>query len=125
MSDGRPAARPNRLQALLWALFAQCAVLTAILVPVHILVQGILGPLGLVPYIDGRYATFAAALGNWLVKIYLIALIARSFYVFGHRACYLLIDLGVGVGKRIGGLSYGLAALGILAAAYVLVTVPG
>ena len=39
-------AGPNRREGLFWALFAQSAVLIALIVPAHILVQGILGPLG-------------------------------------------------------------------------------
>jgi len=37
---------PDRVNALLWATFAQCAVITALIVPAHILVQGVLAPLG-------------------------------------------------------------------------------
>lgn len=113
------------LPSLLWATFAQCAVITALLVPVQILVQGVLGPLGWLPYPDHDYATFARALSNPLVKLYLFVVFATSFYVFGHRLRYLLLDLGLRVGKRLSGvLLYGLAALGTLAAAYVLINVP-
>ena len=82
---GRGRGGPDRLEALAWALFAQSAVIAALIVPVHILVQGVLGPLGLVPVFDQRYSTLAAALSNWLVKLYLLILFATSFWVFGHR----------------------------------------
>jgi fumarate reductase subunit D len=116
---------PDRVPALLWATFAQCAVLTAILVPAHILVQGVLGPLGLVRYPDRSYDTFAAVIANPLVKIYLLVIFATTFYVCAHRFRYLLLDLGVHGGKLVVGvLTYGLAALGTVAAGYVLFSVP-
>ncbi|MDQ6772463.1 MAG: hypothetical protein M3024_05675 [Candidatus Dormibacteraeota bacterium] len=118
-------AGPAVVPAGLWALFVNCAVVTAIIVPVHILIQGVLAPLGLVPAFDRRYATFAPALSNWLVKIYLFVLLATVFYTLGHRVRYLLTDLGVSAAKsQLGLLVYGLAALGIVVAAVVLVSVP-
>lgn len=113
------------LPALLWATFAQCAVITALLIPAQIAVQGVLGPLGWVPYPDHTYATFASMLSNWLVKLYLVVVFATSFYVFAHRVRYLLLDLGVRSGKLVFGLLlYGLAAVGTVVSAYILFTVP-
>ena len=122
---GRGRGGPDRLEALAWALFAQSAVIAALIVPVHILVQGVLGPLGLVPVFDQRYSTFAAALSNWLVKLYLLILFATSFWVFGHRVRYTLLELGAPGGKKVlGVVMYGLAVAATAAAAYVLLTVP-
>lgn len=121
----RQPPAPDRLRGLLWAMFAQGAVITAIFIPVHILIEGVLGPLGVVPYVDGRYETFAPALGNWLVKLYLFVLMASAFYVFGHRLLYMLIDVGAKGGKGLlSPLAYGLAAAGTVAAALVLINVP-
>jgi fumarate reductase subunit D len=109
----------------MWALFAQSAVLTALIVPAHILVQGILGPLGITPSFDQRYSTFAAALSNWLVKIYLFVLFGSSFWVLAHRLRYTLIEVGVPGGKqRLGMVTYGVAVVLTLIAAYLLLTVP-
>ncbi len=117
--------KPDRLQGLLWAMFAQTALITAIIAPVHILVQGVLAPLHLVPAVDSSYSSFAAALSNPLVKVYLFVLFSTSFYVFGHRTRYLLLDLGVHGGKLLVGLlMYGIAAVGAIAAALVLLNVP-
>ena len=118
-------AGPNRIEGLIWALFAQSAVLTALVVPAHILVQGILGPLGVVPAFDQRYSTFAGALANWLVKLYLLVLFGGSFWVLAHRVRYTLMEISVPGGKqRLGMVTYGLAALATLIAAYLLLTVP-
>lgn len=116
---------PDRVEALAWALFAQSAVIAALIVPVHILVQGVLGPLGLTPAFDQRYSTFAPALANWLVKIYLLILFGATFWVFGHRVRYTLMELGAPGGKKLlGVVMYGIAAVATVAAAYILLTVP-
>jgi fumarate reductase subunit D len=78
-----------------WFLFAQGGVIAAILVPIHVLVQGILGPLGIVPVVDRHYDTWIRVLGNPIVKLYLLVLIAVPFFHFAHRLRYLLVDLGV------------------------------
>jgi fumarate reductase subunit D len=119
-----PRPGPNRLNGLLWALFANAAVLTALVVPAHILVQGVLAPLGLAPSFDHRYATFASALGDPLVKLYLLLVIAASFYLCAHRVRYVVHELGVHGKLVVGALLYGLAAAGTVVAGYLLFSLP-
>jgi fumarate reductase subunit D len=119
-----PRPGPNRLQGLLWIGFANAAAVAALLVPAHILVQGVLGPLGLVPSFDRSYSTFAAAIGNPLVKLYLLFVMAASFYLFGHRVRYVIHELGVHGKLVVGLVMYGLAAAGTALAAYLLFTLP-
>ena len=76
-------------------MFAQGGVIAAVLVPVHVLVQGILGPLKIVPVADQHYDTWINILGNPIVKLYLLVLIAFPFFHFAHRLRYLLVDLGI------------------------------
>ena len=76
-------------------MFAQGGVIAALLIPVHILVQGILGPLGIVRVADRHYDTWITLLGNPIVKLYLLVLIAVPFFHFAHRLRYLLVDFGV------------------------------
>ena len=121
----REEARGPALGHLIWwFLFAQGGVIAAILVPVHVLVQGILGPLGIVPVVDRHYDTWANVLGNPLVKLYLLVLIAFPFFHFAHRLRYLLVDLGVpaarGVPAQI--VFYGGAVAVTLATIYILLT---
>ncbi len=123
-SGFRTRPGPNRLQGLLWTGFANAAVLTALIVPAHILVQGVLAPLGLAPSFDRSYATFAAAVGNPLVKIYLLVVMAASFYLFGHRLRYVIHELGVHGKLAVGLVMYGLAGAGTAVAAYLLFTPP-
>ena len=82
-------------------MFAQGGVIAAVLVPVHVLVQGILGPLKIVPVADQHYDTWINILGNPIVKLYLLVLIAFPFFHFAHRLRYLLVDLGIPAAKSV------------------------
>ncbi len=105
-------------------MFAQGGVIAAVLIPVHILVQGILGPLGVVPVVDRHYDTWIAILGNPLVKLYLLVLIAFPFFHFAHRLRYLLVDLGVPAAKGVPAqvAFYGGAVVVTLVTIWILVT---
>jgi fumarate reductase subunit D len=104
-----------------WFLFAQGGVLAAVLLPVHILFQGILGPLGVVKVVAPDNA---AILGNPIVKLYLLVLIAVPFFHFAHRLRYLLVDFGVPAARSIPAqvVFYGGAILVTLVTIYVLLT---
>jgi fumarate reductase subunit D len=95
------SSRPALAHLFWWFMFSQGGVLAALLVPVHILVQGILGPLGIVPVVDRHYDTWIRILGNPIVKLYLLVLIAVPFFLFAHRLRYLLVDLGVAGAKSV------------------------
>lgn len=100
------AAKPHTPKPALahlfwWFMFAQGGVIAAILIPVHILVQGVLGPLGVVRVVDRHYDTWINVLGNPIVKLYLLVLIAVPFFHFAHRLRYLLVDLGVPAAKSV------------------------
>jgi fumarate reductase subunit D len=100
MSEHPTAAPKTALPHLFWwFMFAQGGLLAAVLLPVHILVQGILGPLGIVPVVDRHYDTWISILGNPIVKLYLLVLIAVPFFHFAHRLRYLLVDLSVPAAK--------------------------
>ena len=119
-----PRPGPNRLLGLMYAGFATAAVITALTVPAHILVQGVLGPLGLVPSFDRRYTTFVRAVGSPLVKIYLLGLVACSFYLLAWRAWYVVRELGVHSKLGLGLFLFGLAAAGTAVAGSLLFTGP-
>jgi fumarate reductase subunit D len=135
-SDHAHAAhKPARLHALWWGMFAVGGMTAALLVPVHILFQGILGPLGLVPVAgkivgpDGvdlaaSYQSARAALANPLVKLYLLALISLPLYHVAHRLLYVAIDLRLGIPRPLLALVfYGGALLGTAVTIGVLATV--
>jgi fumarate reductase subunit D len=95
----RGAQKPALGHLFWWFMFSQGGLFAAVLLPVHILVQGILGPLQIVPVVDRHYDTWISILGNPIVKLYLLALIALPFFHFAHRLRYLLVDLGVPAAK--------------------------
>jgi fumarate reductase subunit D len=116
--------KPAFMHLVWWFLFAQGGVIAAILIPVHILVQGILGPLSVVQVVDRHYDTWISILSNPIVKLYLLVLIAGSFFHFAHRLRYLLVDFGVKAAKTLPAqvVFYGGAVVVTLVAIYVLLT---
>jgi fumarate reductase subunit D len=119
-----PEHKPALAHLFWWFMFAQGGVLAAVLIPVHILVQGILGPLGIVTVVDRHYDTWISILGNPIVKLYLLVLISLPFFHFAHRLRYLLVDLGVPAAKSLVAqvVFYGGAVVVTLLAIYVLLT---
>jgi len=124
MSEEVQPKRPALAHLFFWFLFSQGGVITALLLPVHVVVQGILGPLGWVPVVDQHYDTYAKVIGNPLVKLYLLVLIAFAFFHFAHRLRYLLADLGVTAAKGIPAqvIFYGGAVVVILVTIWILLT---
>jgi fumarate reductase subunit D len=122
--DATHAPKPALAHLIWWFLFAQGGVIAAILVPVHILVQGILGPLGIVPVVDRHYDTWVRVLGNPIVKLYLLVLIAFPFYLFAHRLRYFLVDLGVPAARSLPAqvIFYGAAIVVTLVTVWILLT---
>ena len=104
-----------------WFMFAQGGVIAAILLPVHIILNGILGPLGVVKVVTPDNTTI---LSNPIVKLYLLVLIAVPFFHFAHRLRYLLVDLGLNAARSVPAqiVFYGGAILITLLTIYVLLT---
>jgi len=104
-----------------WFMFAQGGVIAAVLLPVHIALQGILGPLGVVNVVTPDNT---AIIGNPIVKLYLLVLIAVPFFHFAHRLRYLLVDMGVPAARTVPAQAvfYGGAVLVTLVTIYVLLT---
>ncbi|HET7420163.1 MAG TPA: fumarate reductase subunit FrdD [Candidatus Dormibacteraeota bacterium] len=122
--ETRPRQRPALDHLFFWFMFANGGVVTALFVPVHVLVQGILGPLHIVRVADQHYDTWINVLGNPLVKLYLLVLILFAFFHFAHRTRYLLMDLGVHAAKTLPAqvAFYGGAVVVTLVAAWILLT---
>jgi fumarate reductase subunit D len=116
--------RPSLLHLVYWAAFATGGVIAAVLIPVHVLIQGILGPLGIVPVVDRHYDTWISVLGSPLVKLYLLVLIAVPFFHFAHRLRYLLVDFGLHAAKGVPAqvVFYGGAVLVTLITIWILLT---
>jgi fumarate reductase subunit D len=107
-----------------WFMFANGGGVAALFIPVHVLVQGILGPLGLVTVVDRHYDTWYSILSNPIVKLYLLVLISLPFFHFAHRLRYLLVDFGVHAAKGVPAqvIFYGAAVAVTLVTIWVLLT---
>lgn len=116
--------RPALDHLLIWVVFFTGAGLAAFLLPAQVLVQGILGPLDVVPVVDRHYDTWIGILGNPLVKLYILVLVFFSFFHFAHRLRYLLVDLGVPAARGLPAqvIFYGGAVVVTLVAAWILLT---
>jgi fumarate reductase subunit D len=123
MSTQVSPRRPALSHLFWWFLFSQGGVITALLLPVHVLVQGILGPLG-VPAVDRHYDTWVSVLSNPLVKLYLLVLFAFAFFHFAHRLRYFFVDIGVHAAKTVPAqvIFYGGAIAVVLVTIWVLLT---
>jgi len=117
--------RPALTHLFWWFMFANGGGIAAIFLPVHILTQGILGPLGVVPVVDRNYDTWISALGNPIIKLYLLTVIAVPSFHFAHRLRYLLVDFGFHGAKslvaQVG--FYGFAVAVTLVTIWLLLTV--
>ena len=123
--DKTVAPKPAYGHLFWWFVFANGGGLAALVIPVHILIQGILGPLDAVPVVDRHYDTFIQILGNPIVKLYLLVLISLPFFHFAHRLRYLLVDLGVHAAKSLPAqvIFYGGATVVTLYTIYLLLSI--
>ena len=105
------------MHAFWYGLFAAGGMLTALVVPMHVLLNNLVAP--------SSYPRMVALVGNPLVKLYLFALIALALFHWAHRFRYILMDLGVmGARRQIALLTYGSAIIGTVVGAIVLTSVP-
>jgi fumarate reductase subunit D len=123
-AEAKAVQRPALAHLFWWFMFSQGGLFVAVLLPVHILVQGILGPLGIVRVVDRHYDTWISILGNPIVKLYLLVLISLPFFHFAHRLRYLLVDLGVPAAKTLPAqvIFYGGAVAVTFVAIWILLT---
>jgi fumarate reductase subunit D len=107
-------------EPVLWMLFSAGGVLSAVLMPVLVLLFGLAFPLGwLAPPPHDR---MLAVLGNPLVALTLVALCVLSLFHWAHRFRHTLYD-GLQIkhlNEVIAVLCYGGAIVGSAAAAYLL-----
>ena len=123
-TETRKSHRLSFSHLFFWFMFAQGGGVAALFLPVHILVQGILGPLNIVPVVDRHYDTWVSVLGNPIVKLYLLVFISFSFFHFAHRIRYFLVDVGVHAAKGVPAqvIFYGGAVVVTLVTIWILLT---
>lgn len=107
-------------EPLLWMLFSAGGVLSAMLMPVLVLLFGIAFPLGWLA--APSYEHISNVLTNPISQLVLFALVVLSLFHWAHRFRHTLYD-GLQIkhlNEVIALLSYGLAVAGSLAAAFLI-----
>jgi fumarate reductase subunit D len=108
-----------------WALFSAGGTLSALVLPAHAFLLWIAIPLDWVE--APAYANLLAIAARPAVRLYLFVLISLCFFHWGHRFRYTLYD-GLQLyhlNTLIAILCYGGATAGSLAAAWILLFLPG
>ena len=105
-----------------WSLFSAGGMLSAILLPILIVITGILVPFGFAPLESlGFDRVHAAVSGNLLVKLILFGFISLSFFHWAHRFRFALVDMGLRKIKGLIGFAcYGSAFVGTVITAALL-----
>ena len=104
-----------------WSLFSAGGVVAALLIPIHILIFGIAGPLGMLPADALEFSRMQALLAHPLTRVYCLILISLPLFHWAHRFRFTLVDLGLhGAAMLIAILCYGAAIAGTIFAALTL-----
>jgi fumarate reductase subunit D len=99
-------------------------VVSALLVPIHILIFGFALPFGWLLPDQGAYSRLLALVSHPLARLYLLLLVALSLFHCAHRIRHTLYDLGLrGARTAIAVLCYGAALVGGLAALFAILGV--
>ena len=115
----------KKMEALAWLLFSAGAIISAILLPVHILFNGLAFQLGFMPEQSFSYSFMLARLANPLLRLFLLLIFASATYHSLHRIRHLLLDLGLQrYSKPIAAIIYGLSAVLIILGLYALLSIP-
>ena len=106
----------------LWLLFSAGGMAAALVMPVLVILFGVAFPLGWLSTPD--HAHMLALVGNPLTKLVLFGVFALALFHWAHRFRFT-VEHGLKLGRFdpvFGPLCYGAAALGSLAAAWILIT---
>ena len=109
---------------LAWLLFGTGGFLVAFFFPIHILLSGLLQPLGLIP--DPGQASMLALLRNPLTRLYLAVLLIFAFWHAAYRLRDTICDaLAVRqIDLLIVSLCYGAATVATVATLVLLICIP-
>jgi fumarate reductase subunit D len=105
-------------------MFSAGGVVAALLVPIHILLDGLAVPMGLIDADAVGYERMQALLASPLVKAYIFILVVLPLYHAAHRIRFSLYELGIRDFRvSMDVLCYGMALGGTVAVAWILLRV--
>lgn len=125
---GQPSSprlsRKRSNEPVFWSLFGAGGVVTALLMPVLVLIIGFAAPLGLLGADAIGYERMLALAGSLVGKLCLAGVVSLTFWHACHRIYHSLHDLGFDTSRGPWALvSYGLAALGTIVTVAVLFSI--
>ncbi len=110
-------------EAFWWSLFSAGGMLAALLVPIHVVLSGIVAPLGWVSA-ETFGTQMQVLVSHPLTKIYLFVLFSLTFFHCFHRIRHTLYDTGLRQYQTpIAVICYGAAVIGTLATVFVLLAI--
>ena len=105
-------------EPIVWSLFSAGGVLTALAVPVLIVLLGFAIPRG---WITPSPEHIGALVGHWLTKLVVVALVSLGLFHWAHRFRFTLVDIGLkSLDTLIAVTCYGGAIVGTGVAVYVV-----
>ena len=111
-------------EPIFWSLFGAGGVLTALILPVTILITGILVPLGLTGPEVMSYARMQAFVDGFIGKVLVWSLISLTLWHALHRVYHGLHDLGVDTSSSLyKWLAYGSAFVGTVVVGLLVLSV--
>jgi fumarate reductase subunit D len=113
--------KADRKEPFWWGMFSLGGVVAALLVPIHIFVDGLAVPLGLLDPEALGYEHMRQLIAQPWVKVYLFVLVVLPLYHAAHRVRFSLYELGMRefrISMHV--LCYGAALAGTGLAAYIL-----
>jgi len=106
-----------KLEPVIWALFGGGMMVGGLLLPGFIFVLGIAAPLGFAPESVSSFAHLHALASHPIGRLVFLAAIALPLWGGAHHVRHVWIDLGgLKSDGLVGGLCYGVALLGSVAA---------
>jgi fumarate reductase subunit D len=112
----------RRIEPLLWLLFSGGGVVSAVFLPILVILFGLAIPLGL---LQPDYTHLHAVVSHWLTRLVLLGLIVLMLFHSAHRFRFTLYD-GLQLRRLatpIAVLCYGGALVGSIAALLIVLTV--
>ncbi len=112
-------------EAFWWLLFAAGGAVSALLMPIHILLTGLATPFGWLPVGSNGYDRMLGLVSHPITQLYLLVLIPLSFFHCAHRLRHTLHELGLrGYQTPVAILCYGAAMIGTAVTGVIILTIP-